>query len=489
MASLSKPTSVSIIGFGRFGRLLASILEGDFELLIYDSANGAPGKSIKNDKPHADELNADKTNSDTIGVGTPGERASNQGKFVDLEQALEADVIFYCVPISSFEDVIKEHAKYLGAKAKRQTVVDVLSVKMHARRVLEEHLPASVQALLTHPMFGPDTVKKQGLAGLRIVMNPFRISDEDYKFWKEYFEGKKLNVIELSSEEHDAMAAESQGLAHFVGRVLEDFGMESTPIDTLGAQKLHEVKDLASNDTWQLFVDLQTRNPYTRAMRIRLADAQTKIFNQLIPNRLNQEKLIVGIQGGKGSFNEEAARFYLNKIGERNFELRYLYTTENVLKALHEGEVDRGQFAMHNSLGGIVTESVTAMANYRFNIVEEFAIKIAHSLMKYAGSDFAKIDTVMAHPQVFAQCKSNLKAKYPQLKQVSGEGELIDHAKVAEVLSAGGLPTNIAVMGSRVLAQIHGLDTVENDLQDLESNFTSFLWVERPAPVGISRSA
>lgn len=463
MPSRSEISAVSIIGYGRFGRLLASILKDDFELLVYDPAGSAPDAKS-------------------------GAQKSDAVRLVELKQALGADVIFYCVPISSFENVIREHATLLGAQGKKQTVVDVLSVKMHPRKVLEKYLPENVQALLTHPMFGPDTVKKHGLAGLRIVMDPFRIADEDYQYWKSYFEGKKLNVIELSAEDHDAMAAESQGLAHFVGRVLEDFGMESTAIDTLGAQKLHEVKDLAANDTWQLFVDLQTQNPYTRAMRIRLADAQTKIFNQLIPNRVNQEKLIVGIQGGKGSFNEEAARFYLKKIGEENFELKYLYTTENVLKALHEGDVDRGQFAMHNSLGGIVTESVTAMANYRFNIVEEFAIKISHSLMKYPGSDFEKIDTVMAHPQVFAQCKSNLKNKYPQLKQVSGEGELIDHAKVAEVLSKGELPSNIAVMGSRVLAQIHGLDIVENDLQDLEANFTSFLWVERPAPIGISRS-
>ena len=35
-------------------------------------------------------------------------------------------------------------------------------------------------------------------------------------------------------------------------------------------------------------------------------------------------------------------------------------------------------------------------------------------------------------------------------------------------------------MGSATLAEINGLRVVEDNLQDLDENFTSFLWVERP---------
>ncbi len=69
--------------------------------------------------------------------------------------------------------------------------------------------------------------------------------------------------------------------------------------------------------------------------------------------------------------------------------------------------------------------------------------------------------------------------KYPNLKQTSGEGELIDHAKVAQFLAQGKLPKNIAVMGSKVLAEIYDLKIVEDNLQDLTDNFTGFLQVER----------
>ena len=59
-------------------------------------------------------------------------------------------------------------------------------------------------------------------------------------------------------------------------------------------------------------------------------------------------------------------------------------------------------------------------------------------------------------------------------------GDLIDQAKVAELLGSGELSDTIATMGSRKLAEIHGLRVVEDNLQDLDENFTSFLWVERP---------
>ena len=284
----------------------------------------------------------------------------------------------------------------------------------------------------------------------------------------------------MSAEEHDRVAAESQGLTHFIGRVLGEFGFMPTNIDTFGAKMLHQINEQVNNDSWQLFEDLQTLNPFTIEMRVRLSDAQSRVFNKLIPNRVNREKLVVGIQGGRGSFNEEAATYYLSRTPNVPYELQYLHTTDHVLEALYEGRVDRGQFAIHNSVGGVVTESILAMADYRFNIVEEYGIKISHALMIARGADFNKCDTIMTHPQVLRQCKRNLEVKYQRLKQTSGEGDLVDHAKVAELLGRGEIPPNVAVMGSKTLAAIHGLDIVEDGLQDASDNFTSFLWVERP---------
>src|SRR5258708_34868168 len=110
-----------------------------------------------------------------------------------------------------------------------------------------------------------------------------------------------------------------------------------------------------------------------------------------------KKTLTFGIQGGRGSFNEKAIHHYLKKEGIKSYKIKYLYTSENVLKSLNKGQIDRGQFAIHNSIGGIVVVLIKAMANYKFKILYQFAIKIAHALMIKYDTDHYNITTLMTH--------------------------------------------------------------------------------------------
>jgi prephenate dehydrogenase len=440
---------ISIIGFGRFGKTLYRLIKDDFSVVLYSRS----------------EINPNST-----------EFTKNTIITNDLGEVYQSDAIFYSVPISSFEEVIKSHRQYFRSN---HILIDSLSVKLHAAEIFNKYLKGSdVQALLTHPMFGPDS-SKNGFEGLPMILDKFKAENDTYKFWKEYFLSKKLRVIEMSADEHDKIAANSQGLTHFVGRLLEEYKLEKSSIDSLGTKKLLEIEEQTCNDTWQLFNDLQHYNPHTKQMRLRLGEAYDKLYNKLLPKQANQGSITYGIQGGKGSFNEEALLYLLNKEGISNYKIKYLYTSDNVIASLHKGEIDRGQFAIHNSVGGIVEESIQAMARYKFCILEQFAIKISHALMVRRDIDFNEVTTIMSHPQVFAQCKDTLSKKYPHLKQISGDGELIDHAMVAEHLSENKLPRHIATMGSKVLAELYDLRIIEDNLQDAKENYTSFLQVVR----------
>jgi len=189
--------------------------------------------------------------------------------------------------------------------------------------------------------------------------------------------------------------------------------------------------------------------------------------------------ITIGIQGGKGSFNEEAIYYYIKRNSIENFKVNYLHTTKGVLKALSNGEIDLGQFAIHNSTGGVVWESLQAMGKYKFIVTEEFAIIIAHALMIRKDSSLDQIETIMTHPQVLKQCKNTLFNKYPNLALTSGKGKLIDHSNVAKNLSEKKLGKKIATMGSKILAKIYDLKIVEDNLQDNKQNYTSFLIVKK----------
>lgn len=436
--------TITIIGFGRFGKTLHRLVKDDFKITLHDI------------KPI--EISDNKTIV-----------AKN------LEEAYKSEAIFYCIPISEFEKTINEHKKHFKPN---HLLIDVLSVKLHPATVLNKALKEiKTQAMLTHPMFGPDSTK-ESFEGLTIVLDKFKASEENYNFWKNYFKNKKLNIVELSPEKHDKIAANTQGLTHFIGRLLEELDFKETSISSAGAKKLLQVKEQTCNDTWQLFNDLQHFNPFTKKMRIDLGKIYDKLYNKLLPKQINPNAITYGIQGGEGSFNEEAILNFITKNKIKNYKIKYLYTSEKVLKALHEGNIDYGLFAIQNAAGGIVHESFHAMANYKFKIVEELQIVIRHFLMKRKEIPTEKITTIMAHPQNFRQCKNSLK-KYPNLEQKSGEGDLVDTARAAFYLAKDKLPKNIAILGPKTLSQKYGLEIMDENLQDIKDNLTTFLLVGR----------
>lgn len=440
---------ITIVGFGRFGKTLYRLLKDDFIITLYN-----------------------RSRIDTNGL----EPADNTTIAQSVDEIYKSDVIFYAVPIAAFESVIEKHKKYFTPQ---HLLIDVLSVKMYPAAVFTKYLKnMQTQALLTHPMFGPDS-SKDGFAGLPMIIDTFKADNENYTFWKEYFHSKQLRVIEISAQEHDTLAAKSQGVTHFIGRLLEEYNFQETPIDSLGAKKLQQIKEQTCNDTWELFTNLQQYNPYTKQMRIKLGIAYDKLYNKLLPKQVNPDYITYGIQGGRGSFNEEMLHNYITQKNITQYRINYLYTSEKVLSNLYEGNIDYGLFAIHNSLGGPVHESFQAMSRYKFTIIEELDLLIRHFLMKRKEIAVSEITTIMAHPQVLLQCKQTLKEKYPNIKQESGTGDLLDTAKAAYALAKDDLPPTTAILGPRVLSTLYNFDIITEDLQDRKDNITHFLLVSR----------
>ena len=228
---------VSIIGFGRFGAMLHSLLSKGFEVDVFDK------NSIDNS-----DVNE-----------------------VSLEDALQNETIFIAVPIRDFENLVKEISKKISSG---KTVIDVCSVKVFPKKVMLDNLSNETDIIATHPLFGPDSLKDSGSV---MTMESVRNTFGRYDFWKNYFESQNISIEEISAEEHDMMAARSQGLTHFVGRVIDDFGTNQTRIDTEGYKVLHKLVNQTCNDTWELFEDIQNFNPFTEKMISELNESFEKI--------------------------------------------------------------------------------------------------------------------------------------------------------------------------------------------------------------------
>lgn len=174
--------------------------------------------------------------------------------------------------------------------------------------------------------------------------------------------------------------------------------------------------------------------------------------------------------GAKGSFSEQAGERYLAERGVSG-EVVPLISAENVLSALKNKEIDRGVFPIENSNGGIVIEAVHAMAKYTFEIEKMFELDIHHMLIVKPGMTASHITSVTSHDQALKQCRMYLKRVWPQADIVP----YADTAKAAADLASGTLPDTTAVIASRRAAEMYNLDILEESIQDLKFNYTTFV--------------
>lgn len=233
--------TIGIIGYGRFGKVLANILQKGFSLRIHDIE--------------------EKESTSNINILT-------------LEKVLEEKIIFVAVPIHQFEKLIQKISKIIDND---RTIIDVCSVKIHTSRVMLKYLPKNIGIISTHPMFGPDSILTN--QKLKMMMHKTRDCYNQYPFWKKYFNDQNINVIDMSPEEHDKLAANTQGITHFLGRTLKEFGISKTNLDTQGFRDLLNLVEQTCNDSWQLYSDLQSYNPYTKNTIRRLKESFEKVKN------------------------------------------------------------------------------------------------------------------------------------------------------------------------------------------------------------------
>lgn len=185
----------------------------------------------------------------------------------------------------------------------------------------------------------------------------------------------------------------------------------------------------------------------------------------------------IGIMGARGSFSEEAARVYAKKEGIADIELDYLVSAEAVLSALEAGTIDLAIFPIENSNGGIVIEAVYAMAKHRFSISKIFEIDVHQNLLAKKGVNPEHVTCITSHDQALKQCRMYLKRKWPAIDIA----EYADTAKAAADLAAGVLPSTTAVIAARAAADLYELDILEESIQDLKFNYTSFVAAKRLA--------
>ena len=231
--AMERNSAIGIVGFGRFGKLMARYLAVDCPVRVYDPSAQAH------------------------------EVASAGAQPASLEAAAQCRVVILAVPISCLQQALEQIGPHLSPGS---LVVDVCSVKEAPVEWMQKQLPSTTPILATHPMFGPDSAA-ESLEGRKIVICPVRMSPERCEAIRRYLVAKGLVVIETTPAEHDRQIAVSLALTHYIGRSLAEMGAKPQDIDSEGYQRLLRILDVVENDTWQLFEDMHRFNRYAPEAR------------------------------------------------------------------------------------------------------------------------------------------------------------------------------------------------------------------------------
>jgi prephenate dehydrogenase len=242
--------SLGLVGFGQFGRLAAGVLKAHFDVLVTDSAADAEA------------------------------RARGSGvAFGSLEDVAARDVVVVAVPVAAMRAVFAALAPHLKPGA---LVADVGSVKMLPAQWMAEILPAHVDLIATHPLFGPQSAKA-GLEGLRFVICPIR--GDRHERVAAFGRSLGLTVTVTSAEEHDREMAYVQALTHLIGRSLVNLGIPDEQLKTASYQHLLELCSLIGADTFELFTAIQTQNPFAAEVAGAFVEQARSLLDQVAARR------------------------------------------------------------------------------------------------------------------------------------------------------------------------------------------------------------
>jgi len=185
--------------------------------------------------------------------------------------------------------------------------------------------------------------------------------------------------------------------------------------------------------------------------------------------------ITIGIQGGKGSFSEQAAWEFAHNHGLEGSEIIYQISSSMVLSGVENGDTDYGIFAMENAQGGVVIESVEALAKYRCDIIEMFHIPVDQNLLGLTGTHLGDITQIHSHQQALRQCKDYLSEHFWTRPLIEED----DTAEAARRLSEGKLPRTAAVIANKACANLYDLEILSESIHDLKHNLTLFIGVRK----------
>ncbi|WP_027052534.1 prephenate dehydratase [Mesorhizobium erdmanii] len=156
-------------------------------------------------------------------------------------------------------------------------------------------------------------------------------------------------------------------------------------------------------------------------------------------------------------------------------------TFEDAFNAVETGKADLAMIPIENTIAGRVADIHHLLPESRMHIIGEYFLPIHFQLMVLPGVRRDEIKTVHTHIHALGQCRKYIR-KNGWKGVVAG-----DTAGAARMVSEVKDRT-MAALSPALAATLYGLDIIEENVEDTDSNVTRFVvltkskqWAERPS--------
>jgi len=241
----SRAMNLGIIGFGQFGQFAANHLRRIVHVTVWD---------LRDLRKRAAALGV------TWGA---------------LADAASRELVLLAVPIAEMPACLEAVVPYLKPGA---LVMDGCSVKVLPVQWMLARVPAEVEVIGMHPLFGPQS-GRAGVAGLSVVICPARSHRLD--LLRRFLEEMGLVVHLSTPEEHDRAMAQTQALSQYISRGLILADIQDSPLKTPAFELLHRMVGMLKPDSKELFEDMHRFNPFAAEERRKLLEALLRIHRHL----------------------------------------------------------------------------------------------------------------------------------------------------------------------------------------------------------------
>ena len=237
---------IGILGFGRFGRALGSLLqEAGHVYRAWDPVAEVPAEH----------------------------RAAGIRQLTEDHEAL-----VLAVPVPALDDVLKGLRLHLRPD---QLVFDVGSVKVGPCALLDAILGAEIPHVGTHPLFGPVSLARAERP-LRVVLCASPRHPVAADRLESLFRSLGCEVLRQSPEDHDRIMATTHALTFFLAKGLLAVGAGAElPFTPPSFHAIAHTLESVREDAGHLFTALQNENPFAAGARLGLLDALSAIHQSL----------------------------------------------------------------------------------------------------------------------------------------------------------------------------------------------------------------